>query len=159
MEYILIVVIAIIVASALCYFFKKHLPHEEVHEFQDCEKTDMPYIKIDIQGHSFNMVADSAASVSIIQRKALEGIEYEVIPRNITLTALSNEGGIKSEVVSIPMSINGKVIKSDFVVYDNGDIGGFESKHGVEIHGLLGVEFFRKTKGKVDFKKQRVSFP
>ena len=128
------------------------------YPFQDSEKTDMPYISLDIQGHKFNMITDSAAAVSVIRRDAVSLLNYEPSPRKVSLTALTNDG-VDNEVIILPINMNGKEIKTDFVIYEGSDMADFSRKHGVIIHGILGVEFFRKTKGKVDFKTQSVVFP
>ena len=73
------------------------------------------------------------------------------------MAALTDES-VNSEVVAIPININGKKIKTDFVVYDSDDIACFR-KHGIIMDGLLGVEFFKATKGLIDFKNQAVKFP
>lgn len=136
---------------------KKALIHADVYSFQDWEKSDLPYITIDIQGHKLNMITDSAAAVSIITPRAIEQLEYEHSTRKVDLMALT-EDGLRSEVVSIPFKIGNKEIKCDFVLYNGDDIAGFK-KHGISIDGILGVEFFKKTGGKVDFKTQTVTFP
>ena len=127
------------------------------YSFQSWEKSDLPFINIDVQGHSLNMITDSAAAVSIIRKDVLKNIAYEPSSRNINLAALTEES-VNSEVVVIPININGKEIKTDFVVYDSDDIACFR-KHGIIMDGLLGVEFFKATKGLIDFKNQTVKFP
>lgn len=148
-----------VIFIVLYYVSKRLLSNNASYSFQDSEKTDMPYISLDIQGKQFNMIADSAASVSILRKEALNQLSvYESSPRKVSLTAITNDE-VRSNVISVPININGKEIKTDFVVYDGGDIADFGAKHGVTIHGILGVEFFKKTKGIVDFKKQTVTFP
>ena len=156
MEILLYVIIPLALSSIIFYFILKRIPKKEVYEFQDWEKTDMPYITINVQDNKLNMIADSAASVCIIQKEALKRLHYIDSSRKVNLTALDDEG-VTSNVVSIPFNVNGKEINIDFVVYDSDNIAGFSQKHGVTIHGLLGVEFFRKTKGNVDFNKQTVT--
>ena len=129
-----------------------------VFPFQDWEKTDIPYITIDVQGHQLNMITDSAAAVSIIRKDALEMLTTEQSSRRISLSAITNDS-VSSQVVTIPIVIKGKEFKTDFLVYEGNDIADFGNKYGVVIHGLLGVEFFRKTKGMVDFNKQSIVFP
>ena len=75
----------------------------------------------------------------------------------MNLAALTDES-VNSEVVAIPININGKEVKTDFVVYDSDDIACFK-KHGIIMDGLLGVEFFKATKGMIDFQNQTVKFP
>ena len=127
------------------------------YSFQSWEKSDLPFITIDVQGHKLNMITDSAAAVSIIRKDVLKNLSYEPNSRSINLAALTDDS-VSSEVVAIPININGKEIKTDFVVYDSDDIACFK-KHGIIMDGLLGVEFFKATKGRIDFQNQTVKFP
>ena len=154
---ILIFVGIILLLIALSYIAKQHINSTANYSFQSWEKSDLPFINIDVQGHSLNMITDSAAAVSIIRKEILKDLNYEPSSRSVNLAALTDES-VNSEVVAIPININGKEIKTDFVVYDSDDIACFR-KHGIIMDGLLGVEFFKATKGFIDFKNQTVKFP
>lgn len=154
---ILIFVGIILLLIALSYIAKQHINSTANYSFQSWEKSDLPFINIDVQGHSLNMITDSAAAVSIIRKEVLKDLNYEPSSRSVNLAALTEES-VNSEVVAIPININGKEIKTDFVVYDSDDIACFR-KHGIIMDGLLGVEFFKATKGLIDFKNQTVKFP
>ena len=139
------------------FIARKYVGSTAKYSFQSWEKSDLPFITIDVQGHKLNMITDSAAAVSIIRKDVLNNLTYEPSSRSINLAALTEES-VNSEVVAIPITINGKEIKTDFVVYDSDDIACFR-KHGIIMDGLLGVEFFKATKGLIDFKHQTVKFP
>lgn len=146
----------VLILSAIA---RKLFSHSTIYSFQDWEKMEVPYIILNIQGEDFNMITDSAASVSVIKKDALKRLSsYTPIPRAVCMTALTDES-VDSSVVSIPININGKEVKSDFVVYNSDDFGNWKLKSGIEIHGLLGVEFLRKTNGIVDFNTKTVKFP
>ena len=148
------IVFALIIAA---FISRKHVNTATKYSFQSWEKSDLPFITIDVQGHKLNMITDSAAAVSIIRKDVLKNLSYEPNSRSINLAALTDES-VSSEVVAIPININGKEIKTDFVVYDSDDIACFK-KHGIIMDGLLGVEFFKATKGRIDFQNQTVKFP
>jgi hypothetical protein len=147
----------VLILLALSFLARKYLNSTANYSFQSWEKSDLPFITIDVQGHNLNMITDSAAAVSIIRRDSLKNLNYENSSRNISLAALTDES-VNSEVVAIPINVNGKEIKTDFVVYDSDDIACFK-KHGIIMDGLLGVEFFKATKGMIDFQNQTVKFP
>lgn len=146
-----------VVIFILSYGAKKHINSVAKYSFQSWEKSDLPFISIDVQGHKLNMITDSAAAVSIIRKDVLKDLTFEDSSRKVSLESLTDDG-IKSEVVVIPININGKEVRTDFVVYDSDDIGCFR-KHGIIMDGLLGVEFFKATKGMIDFQNQTVKFP
>ena len=154
---ILIFVGIILLLIVLSYIAKQHINSTANYSFQSWEKSDLPFINIDVQGHSLNMITDSAAAVSIIRKEVLKDLTFEPSSRIVNLAALTDES-VNSEVVAIPININGKEIKTDFVVYDSDDIACFR-RHGIVMDGLLGVEFFKATKGMIDFQNQTVKFP
>ena len=154
---ILIFLGVVVVLILLAYIARKHVDKTAKYSFQSWEKSDLPFISIDVQGHLLNMITDSAAAVSIIRKDSLQGLQYEPSSRSVNLAALTDES-VNSSVVAIPISVNGKEIKTDFVVYDSDDIACFR-KHGIIMDGLLGVEFFKATKGMIDFQNQTVKFP
>lgn len=147
-----------VVFALFAYICFKAVNRYLKYPFQNWEKSDIPYITIDVQGHQLNMIADSGGSMCIIRKDVLNEIDYKSSTRAVEMRALTNEG-LPSEIVTIPITINGKEFDTDFIVYDLDDIGGFKYKCGVEMHGLLGVEFFRATGGIVDFNNQTVKFP
>ena len=147
-----------LVLLILSFLTRKFLCKSSQYPFMSTEKTDIPYITINIQGQDFNMITDSGASVSIIRRDAISNLEYEKSVRAVNLTSITNDG-VDSNVIVLPVNVNGKEIKTDFVIYDGDDIADFSRKYGITIHGILGIEFFKLSKGKVDFKTQTVTFP
>ena len=146
-----------LVFVALFFIVKRYMNSTAKYSFQSWEKSDLPFITIDVQGHKLNMITDSAAAVSIIRKDVLNNLTYDRSSRSVNLAALTDES-VNSEVVAIPININGKEVKTDFVVYDSDDIACFK-KHGIIMDGLLGVEFFKATKSMIDFQNQTVKFP
>lgn len=147
----------VFVITILALIARKKVNSTVNYSFQSWEKSDLPFITLDVQGHSLNMITDSAAALSLIRKEVLKDLSYEPSCRNVSLMALTDEG-LPSEVVTIPINVNGKEIKTDFVVYDSDDIACFR-KHGIIMDGLLGVEFFKATKGTINFQNQTVKFP
>lgn len=157
MVYNIVFIIGVILVTVFMVYLTKWATNKTTkYPFESWEKSDLPFITIDVQGHSLNMITDSAAAVSIIRKDVLKNLSYEPSTRVVNLSALT-EDGINSEVVVIPISINGKVIKTDFLVYDSDDIACFR-RHGIIIDGLFGAEFFKATKGLIDFSNQTVKF-
>lgn len=154
---ILIFLSIVLIVAILSFVAKNYINSTTKYSFQSWEKSDLPFITLDVQGKSLNMITDSAAAVSIIRRDSLQNLSYEPSSRNVALSALTDES-VNSEVVVIPINIKGKEIKTDFVVYNGDDIACFR-KHGIIMDGLLGVEFFKATKGLIDFNNQKVKFP
>lgn len=155
MDYIILVVWLLIVAGIIALLIKFFSKKEKVLEFQNYDKTDIPYVTIDIQGMPFNMIVDTGCGVSIISSETLEILEYKESKRQIRLSAITSDK-IESGMVTVPIDIDGKTIEEDFAIYPENNIGNFNIMYGITIHGILGNEFMNKTKCKIDYSKHAV---
>lgn len=153
---VLIALGAIIYAGT--YIIKYILGQSDTLLFNNFPRTDVPYVTINVQGLSLNMIVDTGCGISIISKDALNNLKYEESPRKIHLNSLTPDS-LASEVVTIPLNVGSKSIKEDFAVYSQKDIACFGANYGVIMHGLLGNEFFAKTKCKIDFKKNSLIIP
>lgn len=131
---------------------------ETIFPFMAFDKTESPYIAFTIQGKTFNMLVDTGCAVSLITKEALEGIKYEESKRVANLVALTPDS-VPSEMVNVPFMLNNTDYVGEFVVYTLPDLGNFEVKYGITLHGILSSEFFRKAGGIIDYKRQAVIFP
>lgn len=120
--------------------------------FQRFKETEIPYITLDVQGKPLNMIVDSGCAVCLINKPALEGLEYEDSGMAIALSALTSDH-VDSTSVKISIKIGGKTIGEDFFIQDLEDMGNFKKMHGIEIHGLLGSHFFDTYNCSIDYKK------
>lgn len=125
--------------------------------FQGLENKDIPYITIIIQGQELNMLVDSCAGVSIISASILDNLSYKDCDRKVCMSALTGES-ISSKMVTISVPINDREVEEDFLVHSNDDIGNFKKLYGIQIHGILGNEFFEKTGCKIDYRNHMVTF-
>lgn len=156
---ILLILWAVLLVGLLIAFYKyaRSKPNT-LFLFKDFNKTDIPYINIDIQGQSLNMLVDTCCGISILKRGLIDKLEYEKSPRKISLQALTSDS-LTSSTVSVPISIGNKKIVEDFALYDGEDIANFEVLYGITLHGILGAEFFEKTHCKIDYKKHCLIIP
>lgn len=131
--------------------------HRQKYSFMNFDRVDIPYITINIQGISLNMIVDTGCGISIISAEVLKSLSHTASPRAISLEALTSDS-LSSRTVTIPMKIGNKTLQEDFVVYDAKDIANFQANYGIPIHGLLGSEFFDKVKCHIDYYKHTVTF-
>ena len=155
---ILVFLWIVFIILLLSIIAKKMFNRSYVVPFQDYGKVDVPYITIDVQGTPFNFLVDTGCGVSIISKYFLDGINYSESKRKVDLMALTPDT-LNGGMVTIPLTIKGKVITEDFVVYDKQDIANFQAHYGITIHGILGNEFLEKTGCKIDYKNHKVIVP
>ena len=144
-----IVTIILLVYNLKSKSYKKYL-------FQNYSKVGIPYVILDVQGHPLNLIVDSGAAVSVITKEALGIVSYEPCMRRIEVSATTNES-IPANMVTIPVNINGRELREDFIVHDVEDLANFKTQHGIVAHGILGNEFFDKTGCKIDYRKHVVT--
>lgn len=134
-----------------------HSKNREQYLFQNFGYVDLPYITIDIQGHLLNMIVDSGAGASVISQGALDILNYEPCQRKINMGAMTDEY-IPVDMVTIPLTINGKETKEDFILHPAQDFCSFKTHYGLVAHGLLGNDFLDKYNCVIDFKNHSVTF-
>lgn len=127
--------------------YMNNLPFQYVY-------TDIPFITLNIQGKKYNMIVDSGAAVSIISESVLESLSYEESDKKYDLVAMTEEA-VPSNVVIIPITVNGKEIREEFVRHPAEDIACYKSRYGVVIHGLLSYNFLKKAGCKIDFENKK----
>ena len=155
-ENILIFLWGLFLILILSVPFRKMFGHSYIYYFQDFDKTDIPYITMDVQGMLLNFLVDTGCGVSIITKSVLDNISYEDSVRQVQLEALTSDS-LHSGMVTIPITVNGKQLEEDFVLYDKDDIANFQAHYGITIHGILGNEFLNKTGCHIDYKKHTVT--
>lgn len=154
----LVSVVWLALIAVIVYVFYVFLSKRKkcVLEFQNYGKTDIPYVTMNIQGTPLNMIVDTGCGISIISAEVLNQLEFEESPRKLSLSTIIDDS-IKSEVVTIPIDINGKTIQEDFGIHPDCDIANFGVLYGITIHGILGNEFLEKTRCKIDYNKHTVT--
>lgn len=156
---VLILLWLLLIITIFTVVVKKVVNKSSIYPFQNLEKADLPIISISSNGYQLLMIVDSAAAVSIIKKSSLDNLEYNFGGRDVDLIAAATGQYCPTSAVSIPIDINGKSVYSDFAVQNVDDFANYKKNYGIEIDGLLGAEFFKLTKGVINFTKQRVEFP
>ena len=155
--YVLTFLWCLFVIVLLIVLSRSVLGGDKIYTFNDFGKADIPYITINVQGIDLNMIVDTGCGVSIITSDILGCLSFEESSRRINLEALTPDS-LPSNTVTIPITVNNRVVHEDFVVYDKADIANFQANYGIVIHGILGNEFFDKVKCLIDYHKHTVTF-
>ena len=155
-----ILIVSIILATLLFMGFVAYEADRlqgEFYEFQKHDIVDIPYVTIEIQGHSLNMIVDTGCGSSILHKPAAEslGIQYTESNKRTTLSALTHET-IDMKNVFVDYELNGEKVRDEFILYDADAFGNFDVMYGITIHGLLGTDFFNAHKCAVDFKTHKL---
>ena len=128
--------------------------------FQKYGPIDIPYVILNIQGHSLNMIVDSGCGTSILNKPAIDkfNLTYEKLNKGYSLSALTEES-VNAGCILVEYKLNEENVVDEFSVYDTPDFGNFIQMYGIEIHGLLGTSFFDAHKCTIDFKEHCLIIP
>ena len=128
--------------------------------FQKYGPIDIPYVILNIQGHSLNMIVDSGCGTSILNKPAIDkfNLAYKKLNKGYALSALTEES-INADCILVEYKLNEENVVDEFSVYNTPDFGNFIQMYGIEIHGLLGTSFFDAHKCTIDFKEHCLIIP
>lgn len=118
----------------------------------------LPVITLKSEQIPFNFVIDTGSNVSHLSAKAakmLRKVPKDVIPA-IPTSGIS--GNLQSEGKITPIFTNDIFsFEHTFLVTDLSElINNISGETGVEIHGILGMDFLSKYRCHLDFKKNRL---
>ncbi len=150
---------AVFVLSVVFLLVWRSCSKNPQYEFQQYGTVDIPYVILDMQGHKLNMIVDSGCGTSILNKPAIDefGIDYKSLNKGYSITALTEEK-MDINCILVEYTLHGETVVDEFSVYDTPDFGNFMHMYGIEIHGLLGTNFFDAHSCTLDFKNHCLTF-
>lgn len=154
---IVLILLWVLLMVAVLIALYRRVYCSNVYEFKDYEKTEIPYVTVDIQGNPMNMVVDTGCAVSLLNIPSISNCEllYRKSNNQVTLSAVTSEG-LNAGGILVDFVIGKKKVTEEFFLHDTEDFANFNRMHGIHLHGLLGCSFFEKNNCSVDFKKHRL---
>lgn len=147
----IVLLAALITAGILIYGPKKSVDKISFKETLDL--TDLPIITFKHKDLKLNFLLDTGATESIINSNVLDYCDYRELQE---LRNLSGLDGIQRQtnMVKMELSYNSTVYPEDFISTDMSEtFGQIKAETGVNLHGILGSNFFQKYKYIIDFDK------
>ena len=119
---------------------------------QGLDLTGLPIISLYQGNKTFNFILDTGSDISMVNSYALEQMEHTKV-EGIEGEVYGVDGNrVKSTICTIPLSYKDQSFVSDFHVRDMSQaFGNLKKDHGVNLHGLLGSQFFNKYRYILDF--------
>lgn len=155
--YIILILSILLVMAVFCYFL---IPKEKKkkYDFLNYNIVDIPYVSLDIQGHNLNMIVDTGCGSSILHKSSVEefGIKYTETNKRTTLSALTHET-IDTPNIFVDYNLLDERVRDEFILYDAKEFGNFNTLYGIQLHGLLGNDFFNAHKCSVDFENHTLN--
>ena len=126
--------------------YKVAIPFKE-----SLDLTGLPVVTFDNKGVKLHLLIDTGSDMSIVDSKAMEEcIIKEVKGSNTQL--VTGGGALDSNALAvIPISYKELDFEGEFLICDMEEQ--FKNAFGgkIHVHGLLGSDFFRKYKYKIDY--------
>lgn len=118
----------------------------------DYHNHKLPVIKLNFNGEKYNFLIDTGADINILNKPVFDVISngnIEVASNGLITTAGSD---VVSEKAVVSFKYGNKNFTEEFVLMDvTSSFQSIFNDKNMQLHGVLGSEFFKKHKWSVDF--------
>ena len=115
--------------------------------------TRLPIITFTQGDKDLNFIFDSGSDHNIIDSNVLNDIEHELLDVEGSVFGVNGKSE-NTKVCRISLSHKDKEYPANYLVCDmSGAVKKMKDMHGVNVHGLLGTDFFEAYKYVLDFNK------
>lgn len=116
--------------------------------------TGFPIVTMVNNGNKFNFVLDTGSVHSLINEKIIDSLECEDTSYVVTISGIDNTTREDERTVMMKLVYKDKVTEGMFVVTDlSGVFDTVKKETGVQLHGLLGSDFFKENRYIIDYKE------
>ena len=125
---------------------------EKLEFRQDYANHQLPIVKLNFNGNRLNFLLDTGADINIINKDTFNSIKTEDV--NVEKAALVTTGStaVTSEKTILPFKYGNKKFEEPFRIMNMSEPFNYLlDKHQIQIHGVLGTDFFSKYKWSIDF--------
>ena len=142
------------------YRFKETDNYHEINSFKKkLSDTGMVYLTFTCQNKQLNFILDTGSTISYVEESAIEGLDLKRLSCDEEAVNLGGSKTMK-EYVNLILETPTTVTSIDMPLSHFGDaFADFKQNHGIEIHGLLGNNFFEASKYIIDYNKKKIFKP
>lgn len=155
--FLIILQLFIIVGTGLFLYRKYRVYKYSMSFMESLNLVDLPIITFYYKDTKLNFLVDTGSNMSIINSTALKG---EVLKTNKVFTSINGIGG-SSKAISLELKIayKDRVFETDFYSMNmDKAFSPIKEQNGVNVHGILGNDFFVKYKYIIDFEDYVVKY-
>lgn len=153
---LLVKIIIVIIAVVACAFLINKLEEKVSNTMSFREAlalAELPVVTFYQGDKKLNLLLDTGANISIIDKKVASTINTKETPRVSKITGIG--GSVKDvAIVDIVLQYKNNTFKDGFQVTDmSSTFSAIKNATGVTIHGIIGNKFMQKYKYILDFDK------
>ena len=157
--YVNIIISSIIALIAVILLAEDRIrrARERKHSMSFMEGLDLtgfPIVTMMNNGMKLNFVLDTGSVHSLINQSVISDLDYKNTSYVVTISGIDNASREDEKTVRMKLLYKDKVTEGMFVVTDlSGVFDTVKKETGVQLHGLLGSEFFKENKYIIDYKE------
>lgn len=116
--------------------------------------TGFPVVTLMNNGQKLNFVLDSGSVHNLINKSVVDTLTYKKTDFVATISGIENNLREEERAIEMNLVYKDKVTEGLFVVTDLDSVfNAVKKETGVQLHGLLGSDFFKENKYVIDYKE------
>jgi len=121
------------------------------------KKTGLPLIIVDVNGHNVCLLLDTGSNKNLLNQKVYDFFRDHAQPSGQQELFGLDGNAQHNTTVEMKFIFEGQEYSADFIVVDTERaFDQIQTESGIQIHGILGNEFFCLNKWIIDFDQCRV---
>lgn len=121
--------------------------------------TKLPLVIVEVKSKHLCFILDTGSTCSLIDSTVVEYFKDIVAPVGDYYVSGIEGTKHKVDMIALPFTFEGQVYKPKFCVKPLLDaFKGVEEESGIQVHGLLGIDFLIENKWTIDFKELTIYY-
>lgn len=154
MEWIIFGMVAFVVIGYLLYLLACSIEKRKHYMsfLEGLDLTGFPIVTMSNNGTKMNFVLDTGSVHSLINKDIIENLIYKETSYVVTISGIDDKHREDEPAITMELSYKDKTVRGMFVMTDLSSIfNSVKKETGVQLHGLLGSDFFKQNKYIIDF--------
>lgn len=146
-------ILLLTIIALMCYYLFKHITKREVCiSFKESlDLTDLPIITMENDGNKFHFLLDTGSNLNHISTHCAELFDGEVLNTGSSIMGIDGNSTVYRNA-KVTLSYNNYKFEDEFTLTDlEQAFKSVKESCGIEIHGILGSNFFKKYGYILDF--------
>lgn len=138
--------------NSIDLFINRKYKKNSISFKESLELVDLPVATFTNNGHEINLLLDTGSNVSQINSGVLHLLDHKMIDKSNTIMGIEGNK-IETPYCEMAIKYKDKEFNNEFVIHDlSRAFESIKEETGVQIHGILGSQFFQKYDYIFDFK-------
>lgn len=154
MEWIIVSLLVILVVLYFTWVLINNIKQRKHYMsfLEGLDLTGFPIVTMSNNGTKMNFVLDTGSVHSLINKDIVESLIYNETSYVVTISGIDDKHREDEPAITMELSYKDKTVRGMFVMTDLSSIfTSVKKETGVQLHGLLGSDFFKQNKYIIDF--------